>query len=81
MGTQTASPRGHYGEQPSAWPVSEAYMQKHNLLASDSLWRHYRHDHSMRRENTSSTSDGEVKRSKPVKLSTQLYREKKGSLL
>ncbi len=25
----------------SAWPVSEAYIQKHHLLAGDSLWRHY----------------------------------------
>ncbi len=28
------------------WPVFEAYIQKHNLLAGDSLWRHYRRDHN-----------------------------------
>ncbi len=42
--------------------MSEAYIQKHHLLASDSLWRHYRRDHSIkgRRENTSSTSSSEA---------------------
>ncbi len=34
-------------------------IQKHNLLTSDSLWRHYRRNHSIKgcRENTSSIED------------------------
>ncbi len=63
VGNETLRPLGvAMGGTSSAWPVSEAYIQKHHLLAGDSLWRHYRRDHSIkgRRENTSSTSSSEA---------------------
>ncbi len=48
MGLWTASPRGSLWGTPSAWPVYEAYIYKHHLLAGDSLWRQYRCEHNIR---------------------------------
>ncbi len=39
---------GNFELHPLGVWLSEAYIQKHHLLVGDSLWRHYRRDHSTR---------------------------------
>ncbi len=45
----TASPRGHYGERLQRDSCLKKHMKKHHPLAGDSPWRHYRHDHNIRK--------------------------------